>query len=459
MDKRIGAHAVVVGASMAGLLAARVLADRYATVTVIDRDELPDSDAARGGVPQGRHAHGLMPAGRAALEDFFPGLTAELVAAGAPSGDILGDSRFWVGGHRLKRHHADLIALGPSRPFLEARVRARVRSIANVVVVDRTDVLGLEAVGPRGRVVGVRVAARDGGREVRTIDADLVVDASGRGSKTPVWLAEFGWPAPPEDRVPIDLAYTTRIYHGAPDVMGGDVVILLGYTPTDRRSSICSLMEGNKILVSLVGILGDYPPADDEGFRDFAESLSQPDIADVIRGLTPAGPAVSFRFAESRWRRYDKVSRFPAGLLVIGDAVCSINPAYAQGMTIAALQAVALRAALNAGRPVDARRFFRASAKAVSGAWQVAVGADLGLPEVPGRRSVADRLIGRYVGRAQAVAAIDPTIALAFVRVAALLDTPPNLMRPDRLFRVLRPRRRRPATVDRSPAVHNGTTV
>jgi hypothetical protein len=255
-------------------------------------------------------------------------------------------------------------------------------------------------------------------------------------------LAELGWPVPPEDRVPIDLAYTTRIYHGGPEVMGGDVVILLGYTPEERRSSICALMEGNKVLVSLVGILGDYPPADDEGFRQFAESLCQPDIADVIRGLTPVGPAVSFRFAESRWRRYDKLSRFPAGLLVIGDAVCSINPAYAQGMSIAALQALALRGVLDTGRPVEARQFFRASAKAISGAWQVAVGADLGLPEVPGRRTIADRLIGRYVSRAQAVAATDATIASAFVRVAALLEPPPNLMRPNRLLRVLRPRRR-----------------
>jgi 2-polyprenyl-6-methoxyphenol hydroxylase-like FAD-dependent oxidoreductase len=445
MHKRIGAHALVVGGSMAGLLAARVLADHYDTVTIVDRDELAEGDGARGGVPQGRHAHGLLTSGRDTLEGYFPGLAAELITGGAPSGDLLGNSRFWAGGHLLKRHQTGLLALGPSRPFLEARVRARVRAIDNVMMIDRTDVVGLTVDGDRARVTGVRVVSRGGDREERLIDADLVVDASGRGSKTPVWLAEFGWPAPTEDRVPIDLAYTTQVFHRGPQALGGDVVILLGYTPQHRRSAIAALMEGDKVLVSLVGILGDYPPTDDEGFRRFAESLCQPDIAEAIRGLTPVGPAVSFRFAESRWRRYDKLSRFPAGLLVIGDAICSVNPAYAQGMSVAALQSTALRDALARGRPVDARRFFRAAAKATMGAWQIAAGADLALPEVPGRRTLADRLIGRYVARVQAVAAHDEVIAAAFVRVAALVESPPNLMRPNRLFRVLRPRRRRPS--------------
>lgn len=446
MRKEAGEHALVIGASMAGLLAARVLADHYRAVTIIDRDELAASDGPRGGVPQGRHAHGLLASGRQTLESYFPGLIAELIAAGAPAGDQLGDSRFWVGGHLLKRHRAGLLTLGPSRPFLEARVRARVRAIDNVTMIDRTDVVGLEVNGDGRQVTGVRVVQRGGDRDVRKVDADLVVDASGRGSKTPTWLAELGWPTPPEDRVPIDLAYTTRVFHGGPEALGGDVVLLLGYTPQQRRSAICALMEGDKVLVSLVGILGDYPPTDDAGFLRFAESLSQPDIAEAFRGLTPVAPAVSFRFAESRWRRYDKLSRFPARLLVIGDAICSVNPAYAQGMSVTALQSLALRGALAKGQPVDSRQFFRAAAKATAGAWQIAAGADLALPEVPGRRVLVDRLINRYVSRVQAVAAHDEVIAAAFVRVAALVEPPPTLMRPDRLFRVLRPRRRPAST-------------
>jgi 2-polyprenyl-6-methoxyphenol hydroxylase-like FAD-dependent oxidoreductase len=355
----------------------------------------------------------------------------------------LGNSRFWVGGHLMKRHHAGLLALGGSRPFLEARVRDRVRAIDNVSIMDRTDVLGLTVTEDRARVTGLRVAHRGGDRDELAIAADLVVDASGRGSKMPEWLTQLGWPAPPEEEVPIDLAYTTRIYRGGPASLNGDVVILLGYTAQQRRSAIVALMEGDRVLVSLVGILGDYPPTDDEGFRQFAESLSQPDIADAIRDLTPLGPAVSFRFPASRWRRYDKLSRFPAGLLVIGDAICSVNPAYAQGMSVAALQSRALRDALAGGRAPDAARFFRAAAKATAAAWQIAAGADLALPEVPGQPSGPERLIGRYVSRVQAVAAHDPVVATAFARVAALVDPPPTLMRPDHLFRVLRPRRRR----------------
>ena len=188
MNRQIGDRAVVIGASMAGLLAARVLADSYGQVTVIDRDELPETPTHRRGVPHGRHIHALAARGQQVLEELFPGLTAELVADGAPAGDMLTDARFYLSGHRLRQAHTGLMLLCASRPFLEGHVRARVRALPNVRFLDRCDVVGLATTPDGRRVTGVRVLRRADGSAEELLGADLVVDASGRGSRTPAWL-------------------------------------------------------------------------------------------------------------------------------------------------------------------------------------------------------------------------------------------------------------------------------
>ena len=203
-------HAVVLGASMAGLSAARVLADAYERVTVLDRDTLPAAGEHRRGVPQSRHAHALLASGRAALEELFGGLTDELVAAGALVADVQANLRWHNDGRLLRQAPAGLTALMVSRPLLEGRVRDRVRSLDNVRVVDRCQVTGLAAT-PDGRAVaGARVIRRAGGGE-ELVAADLVVDATGRGSRGPAWLEELGYRRPVEDRVEVGIAYTTRV--------------------------------------------------------------------------------------------------------------------------------------------------------------------------------------------------------------------------------------------------------
>jgi 2-polyprenyl-6-methoxyphenol hydroxylase-like FAD-dependent oxidoreductase len=272
------------------------------------------------------------------------------------------------------------------------------------------------------------------------VSADLVVDASGRGSHTPDWLAERGYPEVEADRVAIDLAYTTRVYRLDREALDGDIVVLLASTPANPRGAVLQVLEGGRALLSLIGILGDYPPIDDDGFRAFAQSLAVPEIYAAVQDAEAVGPAASFRFPESIRRRYERMKRFPAGFLVLGDALCSFNPAYAQGMSVSALEAVVLRDALDrAGRrheEPDARRFFRSAAKVVDRPWMVAAGGDLVFPEVPGERPLASRIVNAYLGRVLAAAEQDPAMAVAFVRVGAMLDPPPALMRPDRLLRV-----------------------
>lgn len=452
MSTQIGDRAVVLGGSLAGLLAARVLADAYADVTVIDRDELPAASRPRRGVPQGRHISGLLARGQQALDELFPGFTAELVAHGVPAGDLLGNARWYANGHRLRQADSGLIFLCPSRPFLEGQVRARVRALPNVAFVERCDIVGLVTTPDRRRVTGARVLRRADGSAEEVLGADLVVDATGRGSRMPVWLEALGYQRPAEDRVRIGLGYATRTYRGRPAALGADLVILPGATPEHPRGGVLQVLEDNRYLLTLAGVLGDTPPTDPDGFLGFARSLQVPDIYDLIHDAEPLDDPVAFRFPASVRLRYEDLARFPDGLLVMGDAVCSFNPIYAQGMTVAALQALTLRRHLERGREPRARRFLRDVARVVDVPWEMAVGADLAFPGVEGHRTLKLRFVTAYLARLHAAAAHDAGLATAFVRVAGLVDRPEALLRPAVMGRVLshscRTHRRAPAPTD-----------
>jgi 2-polyprenyl-6-methoxyphenol hydroxylase-like FAD-dependent oxidoreductase len=435
---RIGDQAVVLGASMAGLLAARVLADAYAQVTVIDRDQLPQADTHRRGVPQGRHLHALLARGQQALEELFPGLTAELVAHGVPTGDVLADGRWYLNGHRLRQTPTGLVALCASRPFVEGHVRGRVRALPNVRFLDACDILGLATTPDRRRVTGARVRRRAESGAEEVLDADLVVDATGRGSRTPLWLEALGYPRPPTEHVRIGLGYATRTYRLPRDALGGDLGVLHAPTPEHPRGGGLLLVEGGRWMVTLAGMLGDHPPTDPDGFLAFARSLGFPDIYQVIRDGEPLDDPVGFRFPASVRHRYERLDRFPDGLLVVGDAVCSFNPIYGQGMTVAALEALALRRHLQRGGQPQPHRFFGDLTHTVDVPWDITVGGDLVFPGVQGRRTVKVRLVNAYLARLHAAAAHDARLASAFMRVAGLVAPPRSLLRPGVAVRVLR---------------------
>jgi 2-polyprenyl-6-methoxyphenol hydroxylase-like FAD-dependent oxidoreductase len=429
--------AVVVGASMAGLLAARVLAEHYAHVTVVDRDTLAQApDRPRRGVPQGGHLHALLGRGLRALEELLPGLTEELTGRGAPLGDQLGDARLYFGGHRMARWHSGLPLLCASRPLLEDAVRARVAATPGVDVVARCELVGFATSADRQRVTGARV--RRLGCAEESLPAGIVVDASGRGSRTPTWLATLGLPAPAQERVRIGLGYASRVYRARPGALGGDLGIVRAPVPPRGRGGALAVLEGDRWMATLIGVLGDHPPTDPGGFLDFACSLPGPEIHDAIAAAEPLGDPVPFRFPASVRRRYERLPRFPEGLLVLGDAFCSFNPIYGQGMTVAALEALALRDQLRRGRPPRPATFHRYVARIVDAPWGLAVGGDLAFPGVEGRRTPRTRILGAYVDRLHAAAATDADLAIAFLRVAALVDPPPALMHPRIALRVLR---------------------
>ncbi len=437
-------RAVVVGGGIAGLLAARVLAEHDLDVRVLDRDGLEHrhEDGARRGIPQGRHNHALLPRGRQILEELFPGLTSQLVDAGAPHGDLLGDARVQLGGHRFARADAGLSTVSVSRPFLESVVRARVRELPNVTFAPACDVLGLTTTPDGERVTGVRVLRRADSSAAEVLEAAVVVDAMGRASRTPRWLETLGYDPPPEEEIAADVGYASRHYRLAPDVLGGDWGTLQGPTPTCPRGGALARIEGDRWIVTLFGLLGDHPPDEPEGFQDFADSLTFPDLGRAIRTGEPLDEPVRMRFPASVRRRYERLRRFPHGLLPLGDAVCSLNPIYGQGMTVAALQALALRVHLGQQGAPDPHRWLRRVARIVDPAWDMVVGGDLALPGVHGPRTPKVRVLGAYVSRLHAAAATDPELAVAFARVMALVDPPTRLLRPRIAARVLLGRRR-----------------
>jgi 2-polyprenyl-6-methoxyphenol hydroxylase-like FAD-dependent oxidoreductase len=434
---RIGEHAVVIGGSMGGLAAARVLADVYERVTLVDRDALPAGPAHRRGVPQGRHAHALIAGGREALEELFPGLTDEVEGLGAPTGDAGERVRWFQNGGRLAQAPCGLRGLNISRPLLEDRVRARVMALANVEAIDRADVVGLSTSEDGGGVTGIRIIrGRDGSAEER-LAADLVVDASGRGSRTPRWLEGMGYPAPAEESVRVDVTYSTRVFRARPDAIDGDLAIVVCATPQVPRLGVLIALEDDRWIVSLAGYAGVRAPLELGRFLDYAASLANPDLAEALNGAEPLDEGATHRFPASVRRRYDRLRRFPAGLLVFGDALCSFNPIYGQGMTVAARQALALRDCLRSGPDGLPRRFFRRAAREIDAAWKIVMSSDLRLPAVEGARPRPVRVLNAYMARLLLAAQRDPRLTEAFLRVAYLVDRPERLLRPSVALRVL----------------------
>ncbi len=434
-------HAIVIGASMGGLLAARALADFFEQVTIIERDAFPPIGENRKGVPQGRHTHVLLLRGGEILEGMFPGLTANLVAQGVPFLSRPEKELIWFdgGGYHAPFTNEDgrLGALCVSRPLLEGYVRQRLLALPNVRAIEQGDALGLVPSERNGRVRGVRLLRRAEGSAEEVLEADLVVDASGRGSRAPKWLEDLGYSPPEEEQVTINAAYATRLYRRRPEHLNGVKAVLITQSPQLKRGGIIEAQEGERWIVSLIGFVGDHPPLDEEGFLAFARSLAAPDVYNLIRQAEPLSDPIPYRFKASLRRRYERLERFPQGFLVFGDAICSFNPVYGQGMSVAAMEALELQQTLRAGTEDLWRRFFRRVANDIDIPWQVVVTNDLRFPEVGGKRTLRIRFINAYLARLHKAAHRDAVVARAFNEVAGLLTPPQSLMRPGIVWRVM----------------------
>jgi 2-polyprenyl-6-methoxyphenol hydroxylase-like FAD-dependent oxidoreductase len=431
-------HAIVLGGSMTGLATARALTNHFDRVTLVERDELPPGTGIRKGVPQSQHAHGVLPSGYRVLDDYFPGMMDELVAGGAMRGDLTGDFLWYQYGGWKLRADCGLGAIVVSRPFLERAVREHVMALAKVTVLQGHGVEEPVHDGAKRRVTGVLVRNRST-NAVSTLDADLVVDALGRGSSSPKWLAVWGYGAVAETSVPIEVGYATGVFERRPgDFFGSVGGVIAGTAPQSTRFAAVLGAEDNRWVITLAGCLRDYPPTDLEGWRAFARTLPTPDTYDLVKDREPMGPLASYRFPANRQVHYETLKEFPAGYLVIGDAVCSFNPIYGQGMSVALSEAKALDRCLAAGADNLAKRFFREVTRIAASPWAIATGEDYRYPQVEGKRPPGFGLVSRYMERAHRVAGSDPVVLKRFFEVASLLAPPPAMMAPWIAWRVLR---------------------
>lgn len=447
-------HAAVIGASIAGLLAAAALSGACPRVTLFERDTLPAEPGPRRGVPQTRQLHALQARGVQALDELLPGLRDELVAGGVLA-DMQGDIHWYLDDYLLKTARTGLEGIGISRPVLEWLIRSRVAALPGVTITDATDVVGL--VTADDHVTGVTVgAARTRDAAEQTIAADLVIDAAGAGSRLPVWLPQLGLDAPRTTRVRAGVTYVTRMYRRDQKQLDGRFGSLVTPYPGRPFGGAVLRQEGERWVVLLAGMVGTEPPLDEDGMIAFADQFACGDIAAVLRESAPLTEPLKYTYPESARNHYEKLGGRLGGLLVIGDAYCGFNPIYGQGITIAALEALILRRLLGAteGSATEdsatedrgtegsgaglARAYFQAAGKLVDEAWETSASSDLRFPEVEGRRRRGAGLINAYGEKFRAAASVDPALGETFLRVANMADKPAKLLSPGTVLRVFR---------------------
>lgn len=448
-ELRTGKHAVVLGGSLAGLLAARVLADQFERVTLIERDAYSDTAEVRKGVPQANHVHGLLLRGRQILEQFFPGLQDDMIAEGVPLIDMANDIAWFTRAGWGVRFPSELKVLAFTRPVLDLHVRRRLAKFANVEICDRVEVLGLLHDSSEDGLSGVLVAPRcdDSDRQVaQKLEADLIVDATGRASRAPRWLKELGYEAPQETLINAHIGYASRLYR-IPENFNGNwtCVFVQAAPPEAKRGGILFRVEGDRWLVTLIGGGFDYPPTDEREFLEFAESLRVPAIADAIRNAEPLSSIRTHRATENRVRHFESVKRLPDNFLVMGDAACAFNPVYGQGMTVAALGALTLQQCLRermksgAGLRGLAPVFQRRLAKVNQAPWLMATGEDYRYRETEGGSpSSMTRFMHWYMDRVLQLATREVAVRRVLLDAFSMLVPPRALFRPQVLFRVIR---------------------
>ena len=414
-------HATVIGGSLGGLCAARVLSDVSERVTVYERDELPDVPANRSAVPQGRHVHLLMARGAQEFDNLFPGLLDDMVADGVPILENRPDCiHFGAAGHVLGTAHRlqdEFTAYVPSRPQLEWQIRKRVLDIENVEFVNANVTEPAYDAGQR-RVTGVTL---DSGE---IVPADLVVDAAGRGTRLPAWLAKWGYARPPEETVDVGISYASQRVQ-VPAGLVAEKVVVAGASREHPVGIGALFYEDGIWNVTSFGIAKVEPPENFAQICDVADEILPPHFSSALRQGTPLGEMAFHKYPTSRWRRYDKLQRFPAGIIPFGDAVVSFNPTFGQGMTMTAIQADNLRTVLESPDPDVAARLAKATAKTTYPVWMMTVIGDLALhnatttAKVPRWYKPVGGLFDQFLGAAET----DPVLAEWFLRRFSLLDS------------------------------------
>jgi 2-polyprenyl-6-methoxyphenol hydroxylase-like FAD-dependent oxidoreductase len=433
MSNHLGERAVVIGGSMAGLMAARVLADHFENVTILERDHIEDQPSVHKSVPQGNQLHALLAGGCQALTRLYPQFTKTLIDSGAvlvrmgkEGAVFLPEGKFYSFLGSLKEpRDLGFDIYNQSRALLEHSLRQLTRALKNVSFEPGCNVR--ELAYANARVSGVICIPDGGDGTTQTLAADFVVDAGGRGSHAPAWLRQLGFAEPPTTVIGSDFAYAGakfRLRGNGPDERG---LLMPGRAPDLTRAAAADEIEGGIWHLILGGRFGDFPPCDEAGFFAFARSLYTPVFYDLVADAERVSDIIPHRFPTSIQRHYERLEEFPEGFLVIGDAICSFNPIYGQGISSAALQAEALqrvlaeRAGEERGTKELSREFFPKAAEVISTPWALAAGGDLAFPQTQGERPPNAAETTAYFASLDRLCAEDPDALLLGMEVFSLM--------------------------------------
>jgi 2-polyprenyl-6-methoxyphenol hydroxylase-like FAD-dependent oxidoreductase len=433
-------HAIIIGSSIAGLLAARALTDHFERVTLIERDTLPSGATERAGVPQSKHPHNVLTRGMSIMERFFPGLEADMRAADVKFANWGKHVRTLTANGWLQNIETELYSPVISRALLEWLLRQRVLALSGVSLIESAAVGGLLTDPTRQTVRGVRVQPRGAGTQPYDLEADFVVDASGRSSKAPDWLDSLGYGRPQETVVDPKVGYATRLYR-KPESFNQPwhILYMPAKAPQTRGGAIFEI-EGGIWMVALGGYAEDYPPTDEDGFIAYAKSLPEPDVYEAMKDAQPLGDIAGYRRTNNVMRHYEKMA-LPARFAVTGDAVCGFNPIYGQGMTAAAMGAVLLSDCVRHAPSPEAvgHTFQKKLAAQNADIWLMSTGEDFRHAATEGNRpNWTGRLVQRYMDELLSVIAKDDGIARRFLHVVNLDQPPTALFQPAVLGALLR---------------------
>jgi 2-polyprenyl-6-methoxyphenol hydroxylase-like FAD-dependent oxidoreductase len=427
MEHCFGQHAVVIGGSLAGLMTARVLADHFDTVTVLERDHLSAHPALHKSIPQGNHLHGLLVGGQQVMASLYPRFLEILEQQGAvrcrmgknlvfylPTGKA-----FSLTGTVREPRDLGFDFYCQSRGLLEYCIRQCTLEHPNVRLQSESFVQGL--VYEDGRIRGVRYQQSG---DVQVLGADFVVDAGGRGSHAPRWLMQLGFAPPEETTIGVDIAYASTKFRVPADYDESErLLVCIGPPPDFPNGAIMSIIEGKMWHLTLMGRFGDYPPHDPEGFLAFASSLPNSRLYSLIKDAERVAEITTYRFPSSVQRHYERLAAFPEGFLLLGDAISSFNPFYGQGMSSAALQVKALQQLLTeratAGQGLEglALAFFPKAAEIIMTPWMLAAQQDLAYPQTQGERAADLEEGARYFAALDALIAEDIDVHRLLVEV------------------------------------------
>lgn len=432
-------HAVVLGGSIAGCLAAAALARRYARVTIVEKSDFHDETGARQSVPQEHHVHLLLQRGKEIMEAIFPGFLSELEQAGALVADLGHDVKWYQAGRWKNRYRCGIHAHYCSRRLIDTHLRRRVTRLPQITVLSRTQMEGVDfrRDGDKLAVAGVRLRNDD---HAWTLDAGALVDASGRGTRLPGWLETAGFGAVEKSMVKTDLGYASRIYRRRPEFASQWKVLLVLATPPHQRAmGVISPIEGDRWMVTTGGWFGQYPDRDPNAFLKALAALPMPDIHQVIQNAEPLSDVSVFRMPGSLRRHYDHLPRWPDGLLVVGDALGSMNPLYSQGMTLCALEAECLGQNLDAllAGGLGFQELQEKLCRVLDPAWQMAVTEDLRFPETEGERDWRTRFLHWYGAGLTRLSAYHRGALEAQIGVSNLIVSPSRLYAPPIAARIV----------------------